>query len=328
VRHGVIAIGGLGLVMACGDPGLAAEAPAPVVTMNSSSRLYRVEELDRVVSLAFEIAGAQGRFPAHRQEALREALDRASDADFASLPVAARVAAQNDVWGLWQQLREARAPQDLQRAAARLVLALSVRLEELPLDDGTIPIAVTEAIGPGPYHERSTELAVLGHEWDYGMRRIFRFVGGPGGTSAMFSQLVALDPSGQPHLTSIVGEIEQLHRGEHDGDIRAANVFELDREALAGAAERPSLRAVDPLAHIPADGANHFVAAFDPPVPLRDVPCRECHADDHIHGRPLLPTDDDPAPRRATLLREHPALSANVESDLPIALRHLLDSAS
>lgn len=234
--------------------------------------------------------------------------------------VDARVIAQNDAWGRWQQLRQAGAPESEQQVAARRVMELALPRGSLPLCDGSIPAAVLTTLGTGPYVERGTELAVLGHEWSHGMRRLFRVLDTPDTDAILFSQLVALDTEGRAHLTSIVGEIEVLRRSAHLGDIVSAEVYELDRDDLG-------LHPIETVAHIPAEeGANHFIAVFDPPEPLADLPCLRCHEDDHISGRPSLPTNDDPQVRRAELLRGHPALST-AAGELDIGLERLLDSA-
>ena len=236
-------------------------------------------------------APAEGLIGTERGARLRQALERAAAHSPATLSAEARVALQNDVWGLWQRTRELPSSSEpaaaMERAAARLIAHLAVAAPDRWRPG--LPQAVAAALGSG-WTELESELPSLQHERMYGIRRVFHIARRGDDERALFSTLVALDPSGRPTITSIPGEIEWL-RFEGDALVEA-RVFELDRRALREHGSARALMEVDEVAHIPTTGANRFYAEFDPPAaldppaPLASPPCVRCHDDAQLMSLP------------------------------------------
>ena len=216
-----------------------------------------------------------------------------------------RVVLQNDVWGLAQRLEEASGwsseGRALHIAAQALVMHLALPSPALAELHGTgVPHAFSGEFDDPSWGEIDTELPVLSHERVYGIRRLFRLMRN-GSQRALVSQLVAIDNHGAPHLTSIVGEIEQLTSAENPDDPPiSARVFELDRRAIRCDGPEAQLNEVSAIEHIPGTGANGFFVAFDEPVALSEMPCHQCHEDSRPFALPLEGTV--PELRRQLLL--------------------------
>jgi len=201
-------------------------------------------------------------------------LRAAHGADLSGLSDASRVALQNDVWGVLQRLQRAgvSSGQVLHAEAAAAAL-----VRRLALSPGTLRWTLSQGLPPGApeqlagLKEHGSELVSLQHERLYGNRRMFRiFIDGP--RRALLSQLVAIDAQGEAYLTSVIGEVERL---QLSGDaVAAAAVHHLDRRGLRCGT---GLKSVKEVLHIPAEGAHAFLAHFDSPQPLSDLPCTECH---------------------------------------------------
>ena len=226
-----------------------------------------------------------------RGEQLASALRRAAAFRPADrLSSVARIALQNDAWGLWQRVRLAPASSPSAHALEQGAEALVRRLAPARVDPwgGVLPPAVSAALGPG-WRERESSMPSLQHERMHGLRRVFHVVlAGDGDEQrALYSTLVALDQQMRPVVTNIPGELETLRfEGER---LVEAHVHELDRRGLSTGGEAEALVELQAVSHIPATGANRFYVAFEEPVPLTDLPCARCHEDSSMMS---LPTPD------------------------------------
>lgn len=222
-----------------------------------------------------------------RGEALASALGRAAADDPPDdLRVEARIALQNDAWGLWQRVSElgvsSQNADALLEGSEALVRRLAV--DDPPAWRPAIPPAVAAALGEG-FTARESEMPSLQHERMYGNRRVFH-VALRGEERAFYSTLVALDRDLSPAPTNVPGELERLR---FEGDtLVEAHVHELDRRALRERGPAHALIELERVAHIPATGANRFYVELDPPAPVADLPCVRCHEDAQAMS---LPTD-------------------------------------
>lgn len=233
---------------------------------------------------------------------LAELLEAAARTSPESVPLAARIVLQNDVWGLWQRLQRRRVSNRnttldldrLLRASARLVVVLAPPAggSFRAADPAEIP-PTAQALLPSNdgWRELGTDLLVLSHERLFGLRRAFRiFVREPpvSPTSqgklqtlerALVSQLVAVAPDGTPMLTSIVGEIERLSDmpDSRSASPLSAQVLELERRALRCQGESRSLVEPSMIHGVPGLGANRYLATFEPPAAPTGAVCVRCH---------------------------------------------------
>lgn len=229
------------------------------------------------------------------------------------LSLEAKVLLQNDVWGLQQRLQlvgfESEAHQTLLDATGQLIRELAPTRSELATL--TRPTALPPALDG--FVEYDTERVSLSHERLYGYRRLFRiFLRDDDKRRALVSQMVVLDAEGEPHLTSMVGEVEILsyEKGglsmaadseEPAWVLTSARVFHRPREALVHPG--PALIETRLVPHVPDLGANGFLAEFAlPERDLEQLPCRRCHED--ASTMMTLPTEPSGvAKRHASLLR-------------------------
>lgn len=197
-----------------------------------------------------------------------------------ALPVASRIALQNDVWGLWQRVDAA--PVASVRKASVLEAAEALVRRLAPTLSDTPPGALPPPLGEG-WRELESEMPVLNHERLFGFRRVFRVALRRGARErAIFSQLLAIDARGRVVRTSVFGDLEML---ELDGDaLVGARLFELDRRALRCGG--PRLVEAATVAHVPGTGANGFLAELDPPAMLQALPCQRCHDDGEMMTLP------------------------------------------
>ncbi|MEZ4339280.1 MAG: hypothetical protein R3B82_21880 [Sandaracinaceae bacterium] len=220
-------------------------------------------------------------------------LRRAGDRD-PRLEPPARVALQNDVWGVWQRARaqpvSSSAHHAVEAAAARLVRRLAP--PRVPPWEVGLPPPVAAALGPG-WHEEESELPSLQHERLFGLRRVFHVARQGTDRRALFSTLVAIDAEGQPRITPWVGDLEILRFS--GGRLVEARVHELDRRTLRCHGPDRALRSVREVRHVPGTGAHGFLLEADPPASLDDLPCARCHEDD---GLMSLPTPELTVGRR------------------------------
>ncbi len=274
--------------------------------------VYGVAAYDALLSVVH--AGAPAIYATNVEEllagegaALAAALEAASDADPNPLNGPARVALQNDVWGVLQRVAAHETSSSTKAAilesAHALVQRLALPASVLESMDGT---AAPKTIGrflPG-FEEHDTEHVVLGHERLYGLRRLFRIYV-DGDRIALVGQLVAMDTEARPHLTNVLSEIERL-----DFEVAApaepravelvrARVFELDRRRLRCGGD--GLVEVGHVPHVPGVGANGFLARFGASQDLASLPCASCHDDG---DRMSLPIPGDSAARHERLLGE------------------------
>lgn len=201
------------------------------------------------------------------------------------LDPAARITLQNDAWGVWQRARaqtsSSGARHAIEAAAARLVRRLAAG-PIVALGPG-LPRPVATALGPG-WREHESELPSLQHERLFGLRRVFHVARRGEDERALFSTLVAIDARGTPRLTSVIGDLEVLRF--EGARLAGARLFELDRRNLRCHGPTRALREVHEARHVPGTGAHDFLARFEPPVPLRELPCAECHDDDSMMSLP------------------------------------------
>lgn len=201
-------------------------------------------------------------------------LRAAHEAELGGLSPASRVVLQNDIWGVVQRLQRAGVSSSHVTQAQEAAVALVRRLAPPP---GTLGWTLAQGLPPGApeplvgLKEHGSELVSLQHERLYGNRRMFRiFIDGP--RRALLSQLVAIDTNGEAYLTSVIGEVERLQLSGNA--VVAAAVHHLDRRGLRCG---EGLKEMKDVLHIPAEGAHAFLAHFDTPQPLVDLPCTECH---------------------------------------------------
>jgi hypothetical protein len=150
--------------------------------------------------------------------------------------------------------------------------------------------------------DRESEHPSLSHERLFGLRRLFtvRVRTTPALERALYSTLVAIDPSGRPRATSVTGDLEVLR---FDGDrLIGARLFELDRRLLRCDGARASLIEVDHAERVPGLGADGTLARFDPPSSLRELPCARCHEDSQAMSLPSLTLPV--GPRHTALLEQ------------------------
>ncbi len=256
----------------CGEP---AAAPACAGGAWGEPAYDALEELNEA-DLFERSPEALDRF-ARRLEAAARVTPR--------LDPAARTTLQNDAWGVWQRARaqpsSSATQHAIEAAAARLVRRLAAG--PVPALGPGLPAPVGTALGPG-WRELESELPSLQHERLFGLRRVFHVARRGDGERALFSTLVALDPRGIPRITSVVGDLEVLRF--EGARLAGARLFELDRRNLRCQGPARALREVDEARHVPGTGAHDFLARFDPPAPLRELPCAECHDDDSMMSLP------------------------------------------
>ncbi len=235
-------------------------------------------------------------------------LRAAQEADLTGVSAASRVALQNDVWGVLQRLQRAGVSSERVVQAEAAAAAL---VRRLALPPGTLRWTLAQGLPPGApssllgLKEHGSELVSLQHERLYGNRRMFRiFIDGP--RRALLSQLVAIDTQGEAYLTSVIGEVERL---ELSGDaVVTAAVHHLDRRGLRCGT---GLKSVKEVLHIPAEGAHAFLAHFDTPQLLSDLPCTECHRSAMMMS---LPDADSSAQARIDdIIKDLPPLVVGAE---------------
>ncbi|MEQ8273050.1 MAG: hypothetical protein RMA76_10705 [Deltaproteobacteria bacterium] len=239
--------------------------------------------------------------------ALATALEAAAQVHPNPLNGPARVALQNDVWGVLQRVAAHETSSSTKAAilasAHALVQRLALPASVLESMDGTAAPKTIARFLPG-FEEHDTEHVVLGHEHLYGLRRLFRIYV-DGDHVALVGQLVAMDTEARPHLTNVLSEIERL-----DFEVTApaepravelvrARVFELDRRRLRCRGE--GLVEVGHVPHVPGLGANGFLARFGASQDLASLPCASCHDDGN---RMSLPIPGNSATRHRRLLGE------------------------
>lgn len=232
-------------------------------------------------------------------------LEEAAAVDPAGLSPRARVALQNDAWGLFQRVSAlpSSSPTRARIADGAAALVRRLALDEPPASDGTPDVIGRLLPEEAGWRDVEAELPVFGHERLFGLRRLFtvRIRGGAAGTEterALYSTLVAIDAEGRPRLTDVVGDLEVLR---FDGEaLVEAHLFELDRGRLRRDGPLGSILEVERAAHVPGLGADGFLATFDPPAALADLPCARCHDDAFAM---TLPSDAlEPGRRHRALL--------------------------
>jgi len=288
------------------EPAADEVAARPAAEPECADGVWGVAELDALAPGIYE-RDAAVLLGSPSAGVLAERLERAAGSVPSGLSVEARVALQNDAWGLVARVEaydgSSAAREGIVRGGRSLVRALAPSAEELRrLSGEALPAAVARVLpAVDGWRERGSEMPVLSHERLFGLRRIFRVLERPGGR-ALVSQLVALDDAGEPHLTSVVGEIEVL-AVPVSGAPRGERVLHLDRRALRCHGIDRSLEEVGVLAHLPGVGADGFLVELDPPVPLGDNPCARCHEAGEL---PMsLPSDAiAPAERSRRLLEQ------------------------
>jgi len=266
------------LLLGCSE--CRSDPPVPVVTDGT----WGHAPYDALVGLNDP---AEALVDTDRGRALAAALERAAaDDPPAHLRPEARVALQNDAWGLWQRVTEL----GVSSANAEALLAHAEALmRRLAVDPDpwrpAPPPAVAAALGDG-FTPRESEMPSLQHERMFGNRRVFHVArrGDAGEERAFYSTLVALDRDLSPVLTHVPGELERLR---FEGDtLVEARVHELDRRALRERGPAHALVEIHRVAHIPATGANRFYVELDPPAPVETLPCVQCHEDPHTMSLP------------------------------------------
>lgn len=283
---------------------LAAEACTPGITgIAEYDALYALGDGGRPVihAISREVRDA------HAAE-LRARVERAAPVDPSALAPAARVALQNDLWGLWQRLTHDGDHAPLRAGLAALIRALALPADRIP---GRGAIAITTAaartIDPRDgWREVGTELPVLGHERAFELRRVFHVVLGRD-ARALTSQLVALDDHGRAHASDVPGDLEVLAPAV--GQPSSARLFELDRRALR-CRDRDALVETDHVAVVPGLGASSFFLELDPPAPVASMPCARCHDDGEVDSLP--DASIPPAPRIRVLLDQATELAAPI----------------
>lgn len=241
-------------------------------------------------------------------EAFARRLERAA-AETPRLSTPARVALQNDAWGVWQRARAAPASSPEQHAvevaAARLVRRLAP--SSVAAWRPGLPPPIVAALGPG-WREEESELPSLQHERLFGLRRVFHVARRGEDRRALYSTLVAIDARGAARVTPWVGELEVL-RFEAGGLVEA-RVHELDRRNLRCHGPARALREVREVRHVPGAGAHGFLLELPAPASLDDLPCARCHDDDQMMSLPSreLPVGDRVEPLLAPARAEAAAL--------------------
>jgi len=257
-------------------------------------------------ALIWEVGAFERSLTAATSADLLKRLGAAAKADFGALSPAARAVAQNDLWGLLQRLRGTSAG-----GALELESALETLILRLAPDDKWLAARSSEDIpahaarllpAEDGWHEMDTEHAVLSHERAFGLRRVFRLLSRGTDGHALLSQLVALDARGAPHLTNIVGEIEQLRMS--GGRAAEARVWELDRQALRKRGVHASLHEAERISHIPGRGATSFLLELEAPETVASLPCLRCHDDPNAFSLPIPPVANNLSERRARLLAQ------------------------
>ncbi|MCI0571429.1 MAG: hypothetical protein L0Y66_11800 [Myxococcaceae bacterium] len=238
-------------------------------------------------------------------ERLAGALGRVSERDIASLPLPARVALQNDLWGLLQRLERVESSSARREALLGATRAMMARLAPTAEEAESVSMRSADALvrsllpADAGWTERGSELPVLSHERLFGLRRIFRVFERPG-QRALVSHLLVITRDGHPRMTSVVGEVEVLALGE--GQPRGERLLHLDRRQLrCGGPERGLVR-VDEVSHVPGLGADGFLLEFDTPIPLTSNPCARCHEDSSAMSLPSAAVD--PREREKRLLEQ------------------------
>lgn len=238
---------------------------------------------------------------------MAERLELAARSIPAALSPRARVALQNDAWGMVERVEASEESSanaaEIAGAGRALVRALAPSAEEVRELAGEALPATARRVLPAAegWRERGSEMPVLSHERLFRLRRIFRVLEKPGGR-ALVSQLVALDRDGEPQLTDVIGEIEVLAI-DPDGSQRGDRVLHLDRRGLRCEGAGASLEEVLELAHLPGDGADGLLVELSPPVAVRENPCARCH--ERGEAPMSLPSDAvDPADRIRRLLHQ------------------------
>jgi len=256
--------------------------------------------------LVWEVGAFEASLTTATTATLLKAIQAATEADLGTLPPAARIVAQNDLWGLLQRLRGTSAGGALELEAALEALILHLAPDEQSaaslFNQDMPPHAARLLPTEDGWQEMDTEHAVLSHERAFGLRRLFRLFSRGKDGHALMSQLVALDARGKPHLTSIVGEIEQLRMS--DGRAAEAHVWELDRRALRCRGVDASLHEADRITHIPGRGATSFLLELDAPETVVSLPCLRCHDDPDPFSLPIPPVANSLSERRTKLLAQ------------------------
>lgn len=297
---------------------LAPPAPAASVDDATAERCaperWAVPALDALWSvqsargepLVWEVTELERSLTGDATATLAERARDAARADVSSLRPAARIAAQNDLWGLLQRIRKTSAggAPELEKALESIIMHLAPDAKSLDaLSGDELPAHVGRLMPKADgWQEMDTEHAVLGHERAYGLRRLFRLLSRGDDGHALVSQLVALDASGKPHLTRIVGEIEQL--GLTEGKVTEAHVWELDRRALRCRGVEQSLHEATRIRHIPGLGASSFLLELDEPEAVASLPCLRCHDDPNPFSLPIEAKGRSISERRAKLLAQ------------------------
>ncbi len=217
------------------------------------------------------------------------------------LPVRERVVAQNAALRVARTVAGYGAPHDfglmgdLLRESSRLVAVLAFEPDEIATADEDAEMA--RWLGPRAtwVEERLPDDPRPFHEMVYFHTRAFRMVR-VGDRHFIFSQLVAIDRSWQPRVTSVIGDIEM----RRDGGRRAC-IAEFDA-AWSRCGAPAGLRALDrlPISHL---GGYVEVDAEG------RANCLMCHGGDRALGRVLLalPADEvatELARRRGRLLAD------------------------
>lgn len=282
------------LLVACADP------PPPVC----SPGITGVEAYDAIYAHeALHATDARARAAPD----LLAIVERAERADPASLPPAARIALQNDLWGLWQRLRADGDRPELARVLARLIRRLALPADRIGGHVAISPHA-RRALDE-QFREVGMEMPVLGHERAFELRRVFHVLLAGDHSRALTSQLVALDDRGRAHPSEVPGDLEILAMG--GGAPIGARLFELDRRALRCGG--PALVEVDRVSHVPGIGASSFFLELEPPVPIAEMPCARCHEDDHLMS--LADARFAPEPRIQRLIDQATELAAPIFED-------------
>jgi hypothetical protein len=283
---------------ACGAP----EEPAcggSITGIAAYDSLYEVGSSRPVI---FSVSADERR--AHASELLARAR-AAAEVDPARLAPAARIALQNDLWGLWRRLGADGDQDELRAALAAVIRRLALPPERIP---GRGRIGVTTAAArtiDARWHLSGTELPVLSHERAFELRRVFHLAFGPD-ARALTSQLVALDDRGRAHASDVAGDLEILAPAA--GVPSAARLFELDRHGLRCGTE--ALRETDRVSRVPGEGASSFFLELDPPAPVASMPCARCHDDGELDS---LPDEEIPVePRVRALLDQATELAAPI----------------
>lgn len=197
------------------------------------------------------------------------ALTKAEGVDAASLAASERIALQNAAF-------------HLARVAKTLEPALAQRAEKLVQRLAFVPAALIDTdlepwLGPkSAFSERHVPVIPFVHEQFFSETRVLRIVRTPS-VRANFSKLVAIDPSGKPYVTNVVGSVE-IRRGM---DKHAAVCVVLVDPSRLRCGKLGGLRAIRSLADLPQ---TPFLRHDD-----RVAKCNSCHIDeDSVVGLKLL----------------------------------------